>query len=497
MKKSIKVLNKLLIILMIVSILNNFFVFPIANAENVVTDDTTLEDKPIKEQGQGFFLSFLGLLTLPTRALVLGLGYGINSLAAAVAYIEGATDVEVDTTTITPFDIFFNKVKILDINFFEIGSDVNIVNTIRTGIASWYYALRLVAMSILLVLLIYIGIRMAISTIASEKARYQKMLIDWVVSLVLIFLINYIIVFVITLNNNIVSAIEKGVKTESVSQTYESIRNLGFNWKDIDSIPATVIYCMLVVQVFGLMITYFNRMLKVAFLIIISPLITLTYAVDRMGDGKAQAFGNWMKEFIFTVITQIFHCIIYMSMINVAFELLIEHSGKGVRHALAAAVMAFLCVNFTRTAENLVRKILMRNHTDNSISFAGGTAAAAVALQKSKSLGTATRKAVNVTKQNLRDAGNALKTTSKFVGKAAAVPIKGAGKLVALPIKGVGKIRNEVSWGKEVRANGYGDLKKNNREEYKRKKGAHIEDLRENRKQKEKILQIQLKMHQE
>lgn len=58
----------------------------------------------------------------------------------------------------------------------------------RTAVAVWYYALRTIASAILLVVLIYVGIRMAMSTVSAEqKASYKKMLVDWTVSLVLIF----------------------------------------------------------------------------------------------------------------------------------------------------------------------------------------------------------------------------------------------------------------------------------------------------------------------
>lgn len=464
MKKMAKLIKKIIVIIMIIILLNNFSIISISNAQDDIDDS-------IGETGQGFFLSFLGLLTLPVRAIALGIGYAINSLTAAIAYIEGATDVNVDTTTITPFDIFFNKVKILDVNFFEIGSTVNIVNTIRSGIAAWYYALRLIAMSILLVILIYVGIRMAISTIASEKAMYKRMLVDWIVSLALIFLINYIIVFVITLNNIVIESLGKNVDAEAIADTYGTIRNLGFNWIDIDSIPATIIYCMLVAQTLGLVITYFNRMLKVAFLIIISPLITLTYAVDKMGDGKAQALGNWIREFIFTVITQIFHCIIYMSMINVAFNLLVNHAEKGIKHALTTAVMAILCVNFVRTAENLVRKILMHNHQDNSVSFSGGMAATAVALQKSKSIGSASRKAINMTKQNVRAAGNILKSMPKAAGNVITAPVKGVQALSEA-------IKTEKEWKKMEKAAGYDKLKSTDKQKYKATKYTAKNDIK-------------------
>lgn len=484
MKKAIRILKKLLIIVMIILVLNNFVTIPVVRAADAIGEAVT-----------GFFVSFLGLLTFPVRAIALGIAKGVNALSALVAYIEGATDPSIKTTTITPFDIFFNKVKILDVNFFEIGNDVNIVNTIRTGIAAWYYALRLIAMAILLVILIYVGIRMAISTIATDKAMYKRMLFDWAVSLVLIFLINYIIIFVITLNNIVVDAIGKNINAAEISNVYDTIGNLAFDVFDIDSIPATVIYSMLVIQTLGLIITYFNRMLKIAFLIIISPLITLTYAVDKMGDGKAQALGNWIREFVFTVITQIFHCIIYMSMINVSFNILIAHSSQGIRTSLATAVMAILCVNFVKTAENLVRKILMHNHQDSSVSVAGGMAATAIALQKSKSLGKATRTAVNVTKGNLEAAGRALGRVGKVaggaVGTAAKVPVA-AGKKLATTYQTHKEMKNFLSENEEGKKIKEGIKKPDNYRQASKEERAKINKERQKYKvaKKEKRAEI-------
>ena len=55
---------------------------------------------------------------------------------------------------------------------------------------------------------------------------------------------------------------------------------------------------------------YIKRMLTVGFLIVIAPLITITYSIDKMGDGKSQALNAWLKEFIYNVLIQTFHCII-------------------------------------------------------------------------------------------------------------------------------------------------------------------------------------------
>ena len=75
---------------------------------------------------------------------------------------------------------------------------------LRESIAKWYYALRTMAIMILLIILIYIGIRMATSTLADDKAKYKSMLWNWLVSMAIVFVLHYLIIAVITINNSLV-----------------------------------------------------------------------------------------------------------------------------------------------------------------------------------------------------------------------------------------------------------------------------------------------------
>lgn len=389
-----RTLKKLLVILLIILTLNNFIMT--SSFANDSSDVNSIS--AIGEKIQGLLNSVIALLTVPVRAIALGAALGINLLTASVAYIEGTTEnsnVE-NVSIITPFDIFFNRVKILDINFFDIGNDNSLVTQIRTSVAAWYYVLRNIAAAILLVILIYVGIRMALSTVASDKAMYKKMLFDWVASLALIFVIQYIIIFAVSVNQSIIDAMEAGVNSEEISNTYKVITTLAFDITDLDSIAATIIFCMLVWQTLGLVISYFNRMLKLAFLIIISPLITLTYSIDKMGDGKAQALGAWLREFIYTILIQPFHCIIYMCFIDVAFKLLIENTqGADNSNTLGVAVVAILAVRFVKEAEKLIRKIFAFKDDNSSTSMTAGLAMAGMALSQSKNIGKSARGMIN------------------------------------------------------------------------------------------------------
>ena len=165
-----KTLKKLLVCILIVLIINNLFFNNISLA-----DDGGFEEWLADMMG-----TVVGLLTWPIRNIVEGTYYNIEML--------------------TPFDIFFNRVAILDVNFFNVDTSNDIITTMRNSIAGWYYVMRMIAAAILLCILIYVGIRMAITTIASDKAAYKKMLVDWICSLALIFLLQYIMLFTFAVN---------------------------------------------------------------------------------------------------------------------------------------------------------------------------------------------------------------------------------------------------------------------------------------------------------
>lgn len=307
---------------------------------------------------------------------------------------------------ITPFDIFFRSYKIIDINFFDFnGLDTNsFIYKFRTSVAYWFYGLRFISSAILLCILIYVGIRMAISTIAEDKAKYKKMLVDWVCSLALIFLLQYLAIGIIYLNNAIVDSLRAilvdGNTLVNITDlmndlAYTATLGVGFN-----SLVAVLIYCGIVAQTIFFFIAYINRMLKVGFLIIISPLISITYSIDKMGDGKAQALNTWLKEFVFTVLIQPFHAILYMTFINVAFELLAKEA-SGSMKSIAVSIIAILCVSFIKEGEKIVRKIFAFADDNQQTSLAAGMAVASIAASKAKNVGKTTRKAVNSVK-NIR-----------------------------------------------------------------------------------------------
>ena len=386
-----RVFKRLLICILICLIINNFFLSGISFA----ADGRSVVGKTLSM----LLGTFVGVLTWPLRVIALAIGFAMDVLTAQLAYSQGAIDANgnivadtiLENNRITPYDILFNKIAIIDINFFNIPNDGSIISTMRMSIAGWYYVMRNIASAILLCVLIYVGIRMAISTVASDKAMYKKMLVDWVCSLALIYLLQYIIIFTFSVNEVLVKAMASIGEQGNLDAAISEIAGISFWGAHTDAIAASIIYCMIVAQTLGLFLSYFNRMLKISFLIIIAPLITLTYSIDKMGDGKAQALNTWLKEFVYTVLIQPFHCIIYISFVSMALNVL----NASPRNNLAGSILAILCIRFTKDAEKILGKIFRFGDHASDASLAVGMAASAVALSKAKSLGKDTKKVLN------------------------------------------------------------------------------------------------------
>lgn len=246
-----------------------------------------------------------------------------------------------------------------DVNFFNFHSDIPAVNSFRTAIAQWYYIMRLISAAILLVILIYVGIRMALSTIGQEQAKYKQMLVDWVTSIALLFLLHYIIIFIIGINDALIEVLGS-LLTKTCYHNGKTIGEV-FNTQligvifaeGINGIFAACLYIAIKGQAFMFFLFYLKRMITVGFLVIIAPLITITYSIDKMGDGKAQALNTWLKELTYNILIQPFHCVIYLAFFG-AISNMIHDSFYG---SITAYILAFVVLLFMKKAEELLRKI--------------------------------------------------------------------------------------------------------------------------------------------
>ena len=327
-------------------------------------------------------------------------------------------------------------------------------------VSAWYVTLRNIALVALLSVLVYIGIRITLSSVASDKAKYKQMLTDWVVALCLVFLMHYIMSFAVTINEKIIQAIssvtttnlytaediqgtpdyqtgdtneikvdedenndkqQSGVQLfkidnkKAVENAYKTLvgdkgkdssfynrftdenkdgsilfwpandfmtqaRILGQgatvaegqDAPDLDSKNVSVaragyniIYVVLVIYTVMFCFTYLKRLIYLAFLTIIAPLVAITYPIDKISDGQAQAFNMWLKEYIFNLLIQPMHLILYTVLVGSAMEF-----------ASINIFYVVVALGFLIPAEKLLRRFFGFEKAQTAGAFGGAAGAA-------------------------------------------------------------------------------------------------------------------------
>ena len=351
-----KTFQKLIIVLFLCILVFNISFPIISHAE--VNIDEQFEDAKIDDSVLGTAVDgIIGVLTWIFRAPIAASFIFYHALVTQLCGIQG------DNAVLTAEDIIFTgssrnqQANIININFFDFtgsGANDSLVKNFRLGVAKWYYVLRNISIVLSLAVLIYIGIRMAISSVASDKAMYKTMLINWTIGFVILFVLHYIIIIVLKLNNALVDLIYSvsGMNSSGIIEDYMSALMVSsFSPMFVRGVGSLILYVILIGTTIALFIMYMKRLFTVGFLIVISPLITITYSVDKLGDGKSQALDTWIKEFVYNVLIQPFHCIIYVIFVSSSINTL------NSSHSLGTIIFTVFSVLFIFKAENIVRKI--------------------------------------------------------------------------------------------------------------------------------------------
>ena len=269
----------------------------------------------------------------------------ISRLLSAVALGDRA-NME-DNAQLSDFftigDLLTNKYPLFNINLFEetpSGPNSDLSNTIKDNVAIWYVTIRNIAAAACAVTLLYVGIRMAISTTAEDTAKYKKMLMSWVIGAILLFVIHYIILIMMKLNEIFVGFITNAVEQDTNITAMEEamLTIIPQNTAKAEGWGKLVYLVMNFVMLFyelKFFIMYLFRVLNIFMMTIISPFICVTYPIDAMGDGRAQGFNNWFRRIMMEILIQPIHLIIYLIFIYSAGEIATEAPLIGIIFIIA------------------------------------------------------------------------------------------------------------------------------------------------------------------
>ncbi len=310
------------------------------------------------------------------------------------------TEYEIPNMLYSPENIFANKIAALDVNFLrrneyqEVTGSKSAIEKSRSAagklsniISSWYKSFRNIAIVGLLSVLIYLGIRITISSTAVDKAKYKENMNNWFVALCLVFVIHFIMSGILMLTDKVTeifdTEINNGIKIKESGENIAFKTNLTglvrfrAQSSDVQEVAAyTVVYVALVFYTYRFTFLYFKRFLYMAFFTMIAPLVALTYPIDKMGDGQAQAFNLWFKEYTMNAIIQPVHLILYTVFVTSSAELAQEN-----------VIYALVAIGFLIPAEKFIKSMfkLDKASTPSGLgSFAGG----ALAMQGLNKLGS-------------------------------------------------------------------------------------------------------------
>ena len=270
-------------------------------------------------------------------------------------YTPSSTELQPEgDDKLTVDKIIFNQVPLLDVNMFSETAagytlkDESSLKIIRDSVATWYYAIRNLTIAIMLIILIYIGIKMAISTVASEKAEYKRMLGSWLVGFLIIFVIHFFLIFVLNLNSTILGWIMDAQQSMGYEDSiYETVRTKAYEIKFSSGMIGTILYIVLIVLMLKFLYIYIKRLLGVCILIIMAPTMGASYAISKVRTGKAKPFVRWMKDF--TLLVQSVHALIYTCFVTVVLQLTNE--------SMAGIMIALLVMNFMFKATSIFTSI--------------------------------------------------------------------------------------------------------------------------------------------
>lgn len=334
----------------------------------------------------------------------------------------------------SPEAIFSNNIAGLDVNFLKPNSYTSVsteesankasksaASQISKVISDWYISFRNIAIVGLLSVLIYLGIRIIISSTAGEKAKYKEVLLNWLVALCLVFFIHYLMSFLLMITDKLNYLFEDTANQGIIVQSYKTgggtikfrtnlIGFIRFNAQSksaYDTVAYSILYVVLVFYTCRFTFMYYKRFLYMGFLTMIAPLVAITYPIDKYGDGKAQAFNMWFKEYVTHLILQPVHLILYVAFVSSAMEL--------VKNNLLYGMVA---IGFLIPAEKLIKKMFNLDGAQTTSGFgslAGGVLAMqgvnkiASALAKGKSGG----KSGSNSSQNMEDSNSKIRMQNR------------------------------------------------------------------------------------
>lgn len=158
--------------------------------------------------------------------LLEAIGAFIYAVGSLMEWVLGKLFQLITQTNMFPWAdaILFNAVPFLDVNIFT-AAEGSLISQIYDFLTGTYYSLLTIASAFFGIAVMFSAVKLAITAIAEDKARYKKAIVDWILGLVMLWGIHFFMSFVLYLNEQLVVAASSIVQ-DSVKKAGDKIVEL-------------------------------------------------------------------------------------------------------------------------------------------------------------------------------------------------------------------------------------------------------------------------------
>lgn len=291
------------------------------------TDDDTAEQPQTTslDPGSSIFDAVIGVICGLFLIPIQLLSYLMTSAAENTFIHSFDNCFTIQKCVAGEYDLF--DIDIFDTNPTE-GKYKDLHGSIRPNIQLWYVAFRNLAIVLCAIIVIYIGLRMALATVAEAQAKYKKMFTNWLISLCLLFLMHFLIYGLLYVSKIITKVFKEAMEAMETDFSEEELVGNMFTsvWKakGAQKFGVVVMIYVLVYHELKYFILFLTRMIHFYYLVAISPLVTVTYSLDKMKDSKAQAFSQWLNNIINEIFLGPIECLVYIIFVFTAGVIMSE-----------------------------------------------------------------------------------------------------------------------------------------------------------------------------
>ncbi len=300
--------------------------------------------------------------------------YGFSGVVATVTSLIALTSVimfmaletflivgGVSTGVAMPDTIVFNKFAFFDPNFIN-PHELSFVYQIQGILGNLFESFRVVAIAIFIIAAMVMGIKMAISSVASKKAQYKEAALKWITGFLILICLKWLLAGIFLINEKIVSMLYSIIASKDMSipiYITDTFRGwFGKALKDVirlvtngtpafwlsgyvgivanniakafgGDVVASIVGFVIMGQTLTIVGSYLKRLFMCIILGIISPLIVAADTIMSSMGKQSTIFKSWFQNFSLTVFMQILHAMYMVVTIQILSKLYVYNSSTG------------------------------------------------------------------------------------------------------------------------------------------------------------------------